>query len=365
MTEKTQEMVFQTEDGKTIDIGAIVAESMKTGFKEMGFPMSDDGKFDSKGFHVEVKDDASKKNEALEKAANFIKQISIPQAHHKDYGVKAIDTTAGSFGSVVPTEIYNEILTVAKRWTIIRQYAFVFQLAGKLQVPKDGTAVVAYWVAENGAITESSPTTGTVTLDDHGVAALIRIPWKLLNTSPTNIINYVAQLAGRAITDKEETAFVNGTGTGQPTGITTETITSIAQAGATLAYSDIVALFFALPAGFRQNAQFLTSAKGVQKLLGLADTSGRPLFPIGAIIDNVFGRPIMESEDVASNLGAGTNETTIFFGDFSNYWIKDGSNIEMATQDQIENLQTKVVVYKYVDGKTVNTAAFRKLTGVK
>jgi HK97 family phage major capsid protein len=363
--EQKIDTVFQTEDGKTIDIGAIVEQSLKSGLKDFGFPMGEDGKFNSKGLAVEVKDEKSKALEAYDIGANFIKSMVLPTQMHAQNGVKAIDTTSGSFGSVVPTEIYNEIIAQSARWTIIREYAFVFQMSGKLTVPKDGTAVTAYWVTENSAVTESTPTTGTVTLDDFGVAALVKVSWKLLNTSSQNIVQYIARLGARAITDKEESAFVSGDGTGKPKGITTETITSIAQAGANLTYADIVALYFALPAGFRNNAQFLTSGKGIQLMLKLADTAGRPLFPIATDIGNLFNKPLLESEDIAVNLGTGTNETEIYFGDLSNYWIKDGSGIEMATQDQPENLQTKVVIYKYVDGRCVNTTAFRKLTGVK
>lgn len=359
------EYKFKTEDGQEVDLGAVMKEAAMEGLKDFGLPTDSNGKFDAKAIQTPYMDEKSQKKAALEVAANFIKSITVPVEKHAAMGIKAIDTTGGSFGSVVPTELSDEILEQSRRWTVIRRYAFVFQMSGKLTVPKEGTLVTAYWVAENAAITESTPTTGSITLDDHGVAALIKISWKLLNTSSQNLVNFVARLAGKAITDKEEAAFVNGDGSGKPTGITTETLTSVAQAGANLAYTDILALYYALPAGYRQNAQFLTSSKGARLMHSLVDTAGRPLFPVGQSLDQLFGKPLIESEDVVANLGAGTNETFVIFGDFSNYWIKDGSDLEMATQDAIENLQTKVVVYKYVDGKCVNTAAFRKLTGVK
>ena len=363
MAEK-KEFVFKTEDGQDVDLKEIVSESVNETMKSAGV-LDENGKFNAKGLNLEVRDADARAAEGFEKAANFIKQLVLPSTLHKEYGVKAIDTTGGSFGVVVPKDLYDQIIEQSKRWTIIRQYAFVFKLTGKIDVPTEGTGVTGYWVAENAAVTESSPTLGSVTLDDFGVAALIKVSWKLLRTSPQNITQFVATLAAKAITDKEEAAFVAGDGTSKPKGFTTETITSIAQAAGSFTYDDLMALFYALPVAYRRNAQVITSSKGARLIHSLKDSNLRPLFAPGQPLDTVLGKPLLESEDIPANLGAGTNETTIYIGDLFNYWIKDGSEIEMATQDAIENLQTKIVIYKYVDGRTVNVNGFRKLTAVK
>lgn len=361
-----KDLVLQTEDGKEVKLRDIVQDAMSAGLKDAGFPIDEKGQFSMKNLSVEVQDAESKKMAGIEKAANFIKGIILPTRLHEQYGVKAIDTGSGSFGSVVPTELYDAIIEQSRRWTVIRKYAFVFKLAGKIDVPQEGTGVTAYWVAENAAVTESTPTTNKVTLDDHGVATLIKVSWKLLNTASQNIVDFIATLSAKAITDKEESAFVGGDGSGKPLGIrSTSGLTAIAQAGADFAYSDLLALYYTLPAGYRQNGVFLTSSKGARLIHGLVDDSNRPLFQPGQALDVLFNRPLIASEDIPANLGTGTNETEIYFGDMFAYWIKDGSEVEMATQDQIENLQTKVVVYKYVDGKIVNKSAFVKMTGVK
>lgn len=364
--EKNQDLVLETEDGKKINLQELISEAAVAGMKEAGFPMGEDGKFSLKALPVEVQDEASKKLKGIEEAAEYVKRKVLPSDRLQEYGVKAIDSSSGSFGAVVPTELYNAILEQSKRWAVIRKYAFVFQMSGKLDLPQEGTLVTGYWVAENAPVTESDPIVGKTSFDDNGVAALIYIPWKLMRTSAQNIISFVSQLAGKAITDKEESAFVNGDGSGKPLGLRqTSGITAVPQAGSTFAYEDIVNLYFSLPVGYRQNAQFLTSAKGAQLLTTLKDENSRPLFTPGQPLDSLFNKPLVESEDIPADLGTGTDETEIWFGDLFNYWIKDGSELEMATQDKIENLQTKVVVYKFVDGRVVNKAAFRKLTGVK
>ncbi len=360
-----KELVLQLEDGKEVNLKDVIGKATIEGMKEAGFPMDENGKFSVKSLPIEIRDEATKKAEGYDRAANFIKSLTLPARLHKEYGVKAIDTSAGSFGNVVPAELYDEIIEQSKRWTIIRKYAFVFQLTGKIDIPTEGTGVTGYWVAENASVTETNPNLNKVSLSDNSVAALIKVSWQLLRTSPQNITKFVAFLAAKAITDREEAAFVGGDGVSKPKGIRTETLTSVAQAGADYTYDDLMALYYALPVAYRRNAQFLTSGKGARLNHALKDNQDRPLFAAGQPLETLLGKPLLESEDIPANLGAGTNETEMIFGDFSNYWIKDGSDIEMATQDQIENLQTKIVVYKYVDGKCVNTNAFRKLTAVK
>lgn len=360
MTETKKDIVLDLGEGKEINLSEAIKEANVEAAKEMGLPLDEKNRFNPSA--ISVKGPEEKRAERLDVAANFIKQIILPAHEYKNYGVKAIDTGSGSFGTVVPVELRDEIVAQSAAWQVIRRYAFVFQLAGKITVPQEGTAVTAYWVAENAAVTESTPTLTGVTLEDHGVAALVKVSWKLLRTSSENIVRFVAALAGKAITIKEESAFVAGDGSSKPLGITATTgITDVPQAGAVYTLEDLMALYFALPAPYRANAQFLTSALGARILYGLKDDNGRPILTIDGADMRVLGRPLLESADISE----ASSITEIYFGDFSNYWIKDGSDIEVATQDQIENLQTKIVVYKYVDGKVVNKSAFRKQTDVE
>ena len=363
--EKEKKFVLDLGNGEEVDLKDILHESTMESLKDFGFPMDEKGKFSMKSLPVEVKDEVSRKQEAAEKAANFIKHIVIPEKLHKQYGVKSIDTTTGSMGYTVPTELSSEILLKKQKYTIMRKHAFVFELAGKYDLPTEGTGVTGYWVAENAAVTESSPTTGKSSLDDWYLAALVKAPWKLLQTSSANIVNFISTLSAKALTETEETAFVAGDGSSKPTGLRQASLTSVAQAGASFAYSDIMKLYFKLKKAYRQNAMFLTSSQGAQLLTSLVDDNNRPLFPPGQTLEQLFTKPLEESEDIPANLGVGTNETEVYFGDPFYYWIKDGQAMEMATQDVIENLQTKIVLYQAVDGKLVLPEAFVKLTGVK
>jgi HK97 family phage major capsid protein len=378
-----KKIMLQLEDGKELDLAEAIASASVEQLKEMGFPISDDGKVDLKAFAPAVKSETDVKGEALAEAANFVKSLVIPAKDHKRFGVKEVEmkqinTDAGSFGAAVPTALASAILEKKAKFAVIRSRAFAFELSGPFDLPVEGDGITGYWIAGEvddsddpcigsyaNLVSESEPTLTKKSLGDHYLAALVKVSWKLMNTSDYNIVNYISSLAGRKLAEKEEAAFIAGTGTGQPKGIRTETLTSVAQDGDSLSYQDLVNLYFLLAPQYRANAVFITSSMGAKAITGLRDSQERPIFAPGQPLDELFRKPLLESVDIPENLGTGQDTTEILFGDPFYYWIKDGQSLAMATQDVIERLQTKVLVYEAVDGKLTLTEAFVKLTGVK
>lgn len=372
----TQKIMLQLEDGKELDLIQAIKESSLEQLKEMGLPISDNGTLDLKSFSPEVKSEKDEKSAELAESANFVKSLVIPQKDHKRFGVKEVEmkqinTDQGSFGAAVPTALANAILEKKAKFAVIRSRAFSFELSGPFDLPVEGDGITGYWIAgevddsDANLVTESHPTLNKKTLGDHYLAALVKVSWKLMNTSDYNIVNYISSLAGRKLAEKEEAAFIGGDGDGKPKGLRTESLVSIAQAGESLHYQDLVNLYFLLAPQYRANAVFITSSLGAKGVVGLVDKQERPIFAPGQPLDELFRKPLLESVDIPENLGSGTDETEILFGDPFYYWIKDGQNLAMATQDVIERLQTKVLVYEAVDGRLTLPEAFVKLTGVK
>ncbi len=333
------------------ELQSIIADTVKEALPELKKDIATDLSVAIKGNQPETED------EKIEKGAKFIKDLV-----QGNLTEKAVDSSAGSFGYTVPTGLAAFILQKRDKIAKMRKYAFSFKMTGNFQLPTEGTGVTAYWVAENASITISSPTIAKKDLADYYLAARVLIPRNLIKTSAYNIVNFIGELAARAIRNTEETAFVAGDGAGKPTGLRSASLTSIAQAGATLAYSDIVSLFYSLAEQYRNNAVFITSASGVKALRNIVDTQGLPIF--GVNDQKVFNKVVLESEDIPANLGTNTNATEIYFGDLWYYWIKDGETMFVDTDKILANLQIELVVAEAVDGVLTNTDAFRKLTAV-
>jgi HK97 family phage major capsid protein len=137
-----------------------------------------------------------------------------------------------------------------------------------------------------------------------------------------NLTNYITNLCVRSITIEEETSFIAGAGSTEPTGLRSASVDSVAQASTGLAYKDMINLTYSLKRQYRKNAVFLTSTAGVKALMNVLDDNKRPIFD--PTNNTVLGKPLIETEDIPSNLGSGTDETEIWFGDMSYYYIKDG-----------------------------------------
>lgn len=300
------------------------------------------------------------KAESAEKSAEFIKALV-----NGDMPKKTIGTGSASFGYTVPTSLASAIHETKDKIAKIRANAFVFQMNGNFQLPTQGTGVSAYWVSTEADVdlTESNPTVGKTDLVDNYLASRVRIPLSLLETSALNIEQFVSRLSGRALTSKEETAFVAGSGTSEPEGLRTASITGIAQAGANLAYDDLINLLFGVPEQYRANGVFGASTGAIKKIMKLKDVNGLPIFDPATSM--LLGKKLLELTDIPENLGTSANETEIYFGDLQEYWIKEGTAMRAETQNVSGRLQVDLFVYESVDGVVVNTDAFRKLTGVK
>lgn len=332
-------------------ISEVVSESdMAKGFDAVKAQMA---KLNAKGEN----DEEAK----AEEVALFIKDLCHDKLSAEK---KTISTASGSFGYTVPTTLATYVHEKKDKIAKIRKNAFVFQMDGKFQLPVDGTGATAYWIdTETDAdITESNPATGKKDLDDNYLAVRVRVPYKLLTTSAVNINQYVSRLASRAIVSAEETAFVSGDGSGEPTGIRNASITYI-DCDASLSYDNLVNLFFAVPEQYRANGKWGMSTMAIKLSRKLKDVNGLPIFDVR---DNtIFGKEVLELSDIPENLGTSANETEIYFGDFSEYWIKDGTSMLAETRPVQGRLQVDMIMYESVDGCVVNTDAFRKLRGVK
>lgn len=280
--------------------------------------------------------------------------------------LKATPSTS-TMGSVVPTEVADYILEGRDAISIWRKGATIIRHSGKLSLPSLATGVSTYWVDENATITASEPTTSSVDLDDWYLAGRVLMPRKLANTSNVNLASFFEQLFAKAIAKAEDVAFTDGDGTKKPTGLRTSTLPVsqvISQASTSLAYDDIVNLVYSVKPEYREGATFQTSSKGCALIRKIKDLQGQPIFDVAS--NRIFGKyDLEENPNIPDDLGTGADETEIFFGDKSAYFIKDGEELTMKSNEIIGSLQTEIVVYEAVDGVLSDVNAFGKLEGVK
>lgn len=272
-------------------------------------------------------------------------------------------TNAGDGGYLVPVEIYQQIQKKLDYISPIRQYATVVNVGAKTKFNIANGKPQVYWVAEGGAITRKKATFAQKEIDLHKVAGLGGLSWESMNdtVSTPALQDYLVETFAEAIAEAENEAFVNGNGSGKPFGFTNADITP-AYTGTTTALTaeDLVKLKYGLNPAYRNNAIFMANSATMAKIVGMTDTTGRPIYVSGLAegeADRVLGRPAVEVPELADDV--------IYFAYMKDYIIGVNGSLRIdygTTGDDFETDKVSVRVIDRVGGRATMGNGFGKLT---
>ncbi|MDD2365165.1 MAG: phage major capsid protein [Desulfuromonadaceae bacterium] len=218
-------------------------------------------------------------------------------------------------------------------------------LVGDIAIPSLSGGATAYWVAENGAPTESQQTFGQVALAPKTVGAFTDISRKLLLQSSVDVESLVTMDLANVVAHALDLAALHGTGSGnnQPTGIAgTSGIGSVAGGtdGAAPTFANMISLWseVAIDNADFGSLGFLTNSKVIGKLMSTlkVPTYGNDFivnaFPDAEGITNIHGSRCGVSNQVSSALtkgGSGAVASAIFFGNWSDLIIGQWGGVDV------------------------------------
>ena len=271
-------------------------------------------------------------------------------------------------GYLVPDEFEHTLVQALSAENIVRSHAHVFTTtSGSHKIPVVTTKGTAAWVDEGGAITESDDVFGQQLIGAHKVATLIKVSEELLNDSAFDLEAYFTTEFARRIGNAEEDAFLNGDGSGKPTGIFDETSgakTGITTATATAITADeIIDLFYSLDGAYRRNAIWVVNDSTIKAIRKLKDGNGQYLWQPAlheGTFDTLLGKRIFTSPYVPE---IASGKKTVAFGDFSFYWIGDRQGITFRRLNErfAETGQVGFLASKRLDGKLILPEAIKVL----
>lgn len=172
--------------------------------------------------------------------------------------------------------------------------------------------------------------------------------------------NYIITQFGKALANAEEDAFLNGDGSGKPTGLFAATGggTVAGTLSAAIKSDDMLDLVYALKRPYRKNASFIMNDKTLAQLRKLKDNNGayiwQPSYQAGEP-DKVLGYAVHTS--------AYAPENAIAFGDYSYYNIGDRGTRSFKQLNELfaGNGMIGYVAKERVDGKLVLPEAVKLL----
>ena len=229
------------------------------------------------------------------------------------------------------------------------------------------TKGTAAWMDENSAYPESDDTFGQISIGAHKLGTMIKVSEELLNDSVFDVPAYISREFARRIGAAEEDAFINGDGTGKPTGILAAS--GGAEVGVTAAAADkitadeLIDLFYSLRAPYRRKAVWLLNDATVKAIRKMKTNNGdyiwQPSLTAGAP-DTILNRPVYTSSYMPA---IATGKKAIAFGDMSFYWVADreGRSFRRLNELYAANGQVGFLSSERVDGKLILPEAVKTL----
>lgn len=324
------------------------------------------------------------------KSSSFDKRLTyIPD--DETSGVKDLNESVGADGGfLVPSEQRNTLMSVMAMGNIVRNRATVIPMSRReITIPvldqTDTTAGVphlfgginVFWQAEASEKTQSEPNFKQIKLVANKMVGYTRASDELLADSAVSLEAFLTGKMGfaGAMAWKEDYAFFNGTGVGQPLGILNSGVaTTVARTEqADVTYTDLVnmeASFFS-PSN---NGVWVASQSLKAKLMLMVDPSGQYIFSTASSIPGIatsapsstlLGRPIIFTLDQLPRTTT-TSVGDLMLADFSYYLIGDRQNttVESTKYDRWRYDQTSWRAVHRVDGQPWLSAPITSVDGV-
>lgn len=274
-------------------------------------------------------------------------------------------------GFLIPEEFRAELLRVALESSIVRPRARVIPMASlrtalpALDVSSNVSSVfggmIAYWTEEAAALVQSQPSFMKVVLEAKKLTVRTDIPNETLDDSAISIDAFLGEAFPATIAWQEDSAFLMGTGVGEPLGaITSHAATATVakesgQVAATIVWENIVKMYARMLPSSLARAVWVVSPDTFPELATMAlsvGTGGSAVWLNNGVDGppmTILGRPVLVTEK-ASVLGT---QGDISFVDFGYYLI--GDRMAMSAQSSAHARFTEdVTVYRViqrVDGR--------------
>lgn len=274
-------------------------------------------------------------------------------------------------GYLVTPHMSSKIVQAIFETSPMRQLASVETISSDaLELIDDHDQAAAGWTSETGAITETStPTLAKRNIPTHELYAQPKATQKLVDDAAIDIESWLSGKIADIFSRKENTAFISGSGVGQPRGILTyasgtnwgqiQQVNS-GSSGAVTADA-IISLFYSLKDSYSKRASFLMNRTVVQsvRLLKQATTNQYMWQPglAAGTPDTLMGVPVHMASDMPI---AASNSLSIAVGDFqSAYQIVDRQGISILRDPFTEKPFVKFYATKRVGGDVVNFDAIK------
>jgi HK97 family phage major capsid protein len=315
-------------------------------------------------------------------------ESALLDASRKAFEAKAMSVQSDADGGyMVFPETERTIEQTVRDISPMRQAAQIVQIGtDRYRKPMNVHGTNSGWVGETGARTETA--TSTLQMGEFPVFEIYAnaaATQQSLDDAQFNIEQFIADEVALEFAVQEGSAFINGDGVLRPRGLLTYTTAADAGAGVTWGSigrintgasgafktrsgdvnpaDDLITLQYRLKPPYRANAVYMMNKLVLGSVRIMKDGQGNFIgghrLTDQGIVDIVYGRPVVEAEDMP-NLGA--SSLSVAFGDFARaYLIVDRIGIRVLRDPFTSKPNVLFYTTKRVGGGVQNFEAVKLL----
>lgn len=289
-----------------------------------------------------------------------------------DAGLKQAEKRADSFTSstdavaILPTQTLNEIISKARKQGGLLAECRSFSLPTKISIPVGTPGSKASWHTEGAETDGDKPALTTVTFDGYEIIKVFSISAKSRRMSISAFENYLVQELTACVMETINDALVNGSGSGQGTGllsgITWTAGTNMIQIAKTkdFAYADVIKTIALLKRGYSNGAKWaMNNAMLYTSFYGMVDSTGRPIFiadPKSESIGKILGNEVIIDDNMPDHTAILGN-----YAQYMGYNMPEGIAIEVSRESSFRKGLIDYRALAIADCKPIVSEAFVKL----
>lgn len=266
------------------------------------------------------------------------------------------NTLTGDVAAAIPTHLVDKIVEKMENVGMILPLITRTSFKAGVEIATSTVKPVATWVAEGESSDKQKKTLGKITFVYHKLRCEISMSMEVGTMAIASFEAKFVENVAKAMIYAIENAVINGTGSGQPKGILTET--GVAVSGA-LDYAKVCEVEGAIPEEYETGAKWGMNKKTFMKFVGMVDKNGQPIARVNYGIAGKPERTILGRDVVVAPYFA--DDTAIVF-DFADYVLNTVYDMGISKKQDwdTEDLLTKAVMS--VDGKVADAGSLVKYT---
>jgi len=233
--------------------------------------------------------------------------------------------TGATGDNIIAPEYSTSVITKLTEMNPIRQLSNVITVGSQtIYIPVLDSDAEGTWVSETGNRTEDQPAFDQVQISNHEHAVIVGVSNQLLDDSVIDLASFIANRAAMMFAKAEATAFLTGSGTGEPAGIIEALSDLGGKTEGTDILEDIVDVYYSLPSAYAARGSWLLSRPTIAAIRKAADLSDNrngiwsDSLQVGTPA-RLLGAPVYEAPglDTYGSTSTGNVGASALFGDFS------------------------------------------------